>query len=181
MGAREVPMAEELRRVYLSATLPILAQMWTQGAWRLAEPAHGHAVTAALREWYAEGDQDELEYVAFSRAAEDSLLLLQADQAASRRRVVISVDIADVSPAGAELASSRVRLGSSVSVTDVAAVHVDGASATADVAAAAEWILLAAQGDPAAQQVVEAVEEHELEWYDVSEVPTLLAGLPGPA
>jgi len=28
-----------------------------------------HAVTPALREWYAEGDEEELEYVAFTRAA----------------------------------------------------------------------------------------------------------------
>src|SRR5687768_16448695 len=90
-----------------------------------------HAVTPALREWYAEGDEEELEYVAFTRAAQGALRLLRHDQAAPRRRVVVSADV----PASAlvrenvELGSSTVRLPKPVTLAEVAAIHVDGADA----------------------------------------------------
>src|SRR5262245_50652359 len=88
----------------------------------------GHAVTAQLREWYTEGDEEELEYVAFTRAAQDSLLLLHADPGAPRRRVVITADLAGTAPAAVELGSSLVRLDGYVRLADVAAVHIDGDS-----------------------------------------------------
>ncbi|MFD0821913.1 DUF6912 family protein, partial [Micromonospora zhanjiangensis] len=68
----------------------MLANLRKQGAL----PAAGaHAVTPALREWYAEGDEEELEYVAFTRAAQDALRLLRDDAGAPRRRVVVSADL----------------------------------------------------------------------------------------
>jgi len=51
-----------------------------------------HAVTPALREWVCEGDEEELEYVAFTRAAQGALQLLRLDPQAPRRRVVVSVE-----------------------------------------------------------------------------------------
>ncbi|MDQ1706671.1 MAG: hypothetical protein QOF18_3037, partial [Frankiaceae bacterium] len=48
-------------RVYLAATLPLLRQWLAAGQ---APPGPGHAVTPALREWYREGSQEEMEYVA---------------------------------------------------------------------------------------------------------------------
>ena len=58
-------------------------------------------MTPGLREWYAEGDEEELEYVAFTRAAQDALRLLRHDPAAPRRRVVVSADVRRAGRAGA--------------------------------------------------------------------------------
>lgn len=166
-------MAEQIVRVYLAATLPMLAQAGTAGG---VQPASAHAVTPALREWYVEGDEEELEYVAFTRAAQDALRLLRADQAAPRRRVVLSADV----PAGAvraadgELGSSAVQIDGEVQLSDVAAIHVDDADAEADVAAAAEVVEEAAAGDPDAQFTVDGAEDHDLLWYAPSELADVL-------
>ena len=60
----------------------------------------------------------------------------------------------------------------------VAAIHVDGVGAETDVAAAAEVVDEAAAGDPEAQFTVDGAEDHELEWYDPSELDRLVQGLP---
>ena len=165
-------MADELVRVYVPATVPMLARLREQG---LAVD-EAHAVTPELREWYAEGDEEELEYVAFTRAAQDALLLLRADPAAPRRRVVVSADLpaSSVGRVDGELGSSVVRLAGPVPVATVAAIHVDGAEAVDDVAAAAEVIAEARAGDPDAQFTVDGAEDHELEWYDATELDLLL-------
>src|SRR3954465_3713484 len=83
----------ELVRIYVPATVPMLAALRASG--QLANgPTEAHAVTPALREWYAEGDEEELEYVAFTRAAQAALQLLRHDPSAPRRRVVVSADVA---------------------------------------------------------------------------------------
>lgn len=166
-------MAEQLVRVYLPATVPMLAGMREQGVLAVTE---GHVVTPALREWYAEGDEEELEYVAFTRAAQDSLRLLGDDSQAPRRRAVVSADLpaAMVGRSDGELGSSAVLLTGDVPVAAVASLHVDGAEATGDVAAAAAVVAEALAGDPDAQFTVDSAEDHELEWYDVSELELLL-------
>ena len=167
-------MATDLTRVYVPATLPQLAALRERG--ELTVPAEVHAVTPTLREWYAEGDEEELEYVAFTRAAQGALRLLRHDPKAPRRRVVVSADV----PAGAlrrddqDLGSSRVGLGAAVPLNAVAAIHVDGTAAEFDVAAAAEVVDEAAAGDPDAQFTVDGAEDHALEWYDTSELDRLL-------
>jgi hypothetical protein len=167
-------LAEERTRVYLPATMPLLASLRADG--HLTTPLSGHAVTPALREWYAEGDDEELEYVAFTRAAQDALHLLRHDPDAPRRRVVISADLAggDVVPAARDLGSSAVALGDRLTLDAVAAIHLDGADAEADVAAAADVVEEAAAGDPDAQFTVDGAEDHELEWYDVTELDEVL-------
>src|SRR6266568_3681856 len=55
-----------------------------------------YAVTPALRESYASGDLQELEYVAITHAARASLRLLAADPDAPRRRVVLAGDVDDL-------------------------------------------------------------------------------------
>src|SRR3954466_7669806 len=91
-----------------------------------AGPAEAHAVTPALREWYAEGDEEELEYVAFTRAAQGALRLLRHDPKAPRRRVVVSVDL--TGPAlkmnGLDLGSSLVDIPGRIALGSVAAIHV---------------------------------------------------------
>src|SRR4051812_41497815 len=82
--------------------------------------ATGHAVTPELREWYSDGDDEQLEYAAFTRAAQDSLLLLHADPDAPRRRAVIVVDLPlrDALPLDRELGSSLVRSPETVVLAD---------------------------------------------------------------
>jgi hypothetical protein len=162
-------------RVYLPATLPMLASLKERG--ELDPPSEAHAVTPELREWYAEGDEEELEYVAFTRAAQGALRLLRHEPAAPRRRVVVSVD---VPPHGIrrrgeqELGSSLVWVLDAVPLGAVAAVHVDGPGAEFDIAQAADVVDEAAAGDPDAQFTVDGAEDHELAWYDPTELGQLV-------
>jgi hypothetical protein len=167
-------LAEGRTRVYLPATAPLLSSLRAEGG--LTAPVTGHAVTPELREWYAEGDDEELEYVAFTRAAQDALHLLRRDPGAPRRRVVISADVdpADVLAADRDLGSSSVSVGTRLTLDAVAAIHMDGVGAEADVAAAADVVDEAAAGDPDAQFTVDGAEDHDLEWYDVTELDHLL-------
>jgi hypothetical protein len=168
-----VPITE-LVRVYVPATVPMLAALRADGQLG-AGLLVAHAVTPALREWYAEGDEEELEYVAFTRAAQAALQLLRRDPAAPRRRVVVSADV----PSDAlvredvELGSSTVRLPQPIARKDIASIHVDGTDAVEQVAAAAEVVDEALAGDPDAQFTVDSAEDHELEWYAVSELDEL--------
>src|SRR5256714_5859406 len=114
-------------RVYLPATLPALTALKERG--ELVPDGEAHAVTPALREWYAEGDEEELEYVAFTRAAQAALRLLRHDPKVARRRVVVAVDIPAnrLAAMDQELGSSAVRLAGPVPLDAVAAIHVDAA------------------------------------------------------
>jgi hypothetical protein len=161
--------------------MPVLAALRERGELGTDGPGRrtveAHAVTPALREWDAEGDEEELEYVAFTRAAQAALRLLRHDPDAPRRRVVVSVDV----PAGrlaamdSELGSSAVRLTGPVPLAAVAAIHVDAAGAEPDVDAAAQVIEEALAGDPDAQFTVDGAEDHELAWYDVTELDELVS------
>src|SRR5271166_3039275 len=79
-------------RVYLPSTLADLAPALVAGQVGPA-PVIGYAVTPALREWYASGDLEELEYVAMMQAARASLRLLHADPDTPRRRVVLAAEL----------------------------------------------------------------------------------------
>jgi hypothetical protein len=168
-----VPITD-LVRVYVPATVPQLAVLRADGQLGTG-PMVAHAVTPALREWYAEGDEEELEYVAFTRAAQAALQLLRHDPAAPRRRVVVSADVSSTALVreDVELGSSAVRLPQPVSLKEVAAVHVDGTDAAEAVAAAADVVEEALAGDPDAQFIVDGAEDHQLEWYAVSELDQL--------
>jgi hypothetical protein len=143
----------------------------------LEPPSEAHAVTPGLREWYAEGDEEELEYVAFNRAAQGALRLLRHDPKAPRRRVVISIDVPTHATRRREeqdLGSSLVWVLDAVPLAAVAAIHMDGASAEPDVAAAADVVDEAAAGDPDAQFTVDGAEDHQLAWYDPTELEQLV-------
>jgi hypothetical protein len=168
-------VSENLVRVYLPATLPLLAAGRDAGEFGPA-PLAAHAVTPALREWYVEGDEEELEYVAFTRAAQDALRLLRADAGAPRRRVVVSADVpaASVRAIEQELGTSAVRVDAPIDLTRVAALHVDDTDAETVVGAAAGVVEEAAAGDPDAQFTVDGAEDHELLWYAPEELGTVL-------
>src|SRR5580700_7647995 len=139
-------------RVYLPSTMPGLADILTKGEAGPA-PLRAFAVTPALREAYASGDDEELEYVAMLAAAKQSLRLLEADPGAPRRRVVLAADVSDAQVSWH--------------------AYDDELDAVADVAAAADAITAADAGDDDACFAVDSAEAHELAWYATQELEYL--------
>jgi hypothetical protein len=161
-------------RVYLPVTVSTLAAALAEDPLQQFSPGVGYAVTPGLREWYASGDTEELEYAALSLAAEASIALIAADPAAPRRRVVVAAEIADPSAIAASTDADRssrgqVSVGCPVPLSWVAAVHVDDQSAEDAVAAAA--------ADPDDGFVAGEAAAHELLWYATQEVDDLVARL----
>src|SRR4051812_29078067 len=104
-----------MTRVYVPTTLLGLARAQKQGTLDDAEDAAApdlpaHAVTGAVREWYLEGNLEELESSALIDAAEASLRLLALQPEAPRRRVVVAIDVPEalVTPGGEHRSSVRV-------------------------------------------------------------------------
>lgn len=172
-----------MTRVYLPATLATLAAAYVGGGFSSGHAAH--AVTAAVREWYIEGDSEELEYVAFGEAAEASLRLLAAEIAAEERyenrRVVVAADVpAEFVEAVAEAMGggpalrSQVRVSCTVPLSAVASVHVDGEEARAAVSGAVRSVPAADAGDDDARFALDEAAAHQLLWYDVSEIADLI-------
>ena len=118
-------------RVYLATTMTGLAKLLDDGS---VEVPVAHAVTPALREWYVEGDAEELEYAALTNAARASLHQLAADPAAPSRRVVLAAEVADAAARPApDVERAAVRLAGPVALRDVVSAHVDDADAADDV------------------------------------------------
>ncbi|MFE6924577.1 DUF6912 family protein [Nocardia sp. NPDC057663] len=151
--------------------------------------ATAFAVTPALREAYAAGDDEELAEVAMQEAARASLRLLAAerdglDDAGAEgdaatpgspvyRRAVIAADVtgAKLRP---DLDDAVVKLAGPISYDQVASVHVDLADAEPQVAKAVDVIDAADLGDTDAEFVLGDAEDHQLAWYATQELPFLL-------
>jgi uncharacterized protein DUF6912 len=169
-------------RVFLPSTLPALAEALRTGHVGPG-PGHGpdpgalcgYAVTPALREAYASGDEEELEYSALTEAARASLRMIADDKTAPPRRVVLAADIpADqVKPDAQDSEPGRVTVSAAVPVEGLASAHVDDAEAGDDVRAAAEALPAADAGDEDAKFAVDGAEGHELGWYATQELPYL--------
>jgi Family of unknown function (DUF6912) len=161
-------------RVYLPATLPALARLLRTGEIGPA-PVRGFAVTPALREWYASGDLEELEYVAMMHAARASLRMLADDPVASRRRVVLAADVPDelLDHNGGFDEPTVVVINAAVPVGWVVSGHVDDLLAVTDIGEAVAALAAADKGDDDAQFVVDGAEGHELLWYASQELPYL--------
>jgi hypothetical protein len=178
-------------RVFLPATLPRLKAALQAGEVGPA-PVAAYAVTPALREWYAEGDDEELEYVAMTDAARASLGLLDAELAADLhgvpRRVVLAADVeasavrwspvpaaaVDAKPAAGEPSRSAVTLTGPVPLRAVVSAHVDDVEAESAVAAAAASVVAASLGSDDAQFALDEAEGHELLWWHPSEFELLV-------
>jgi uncharacterized protein DUF6912 len=159
-------------RVYLPATMARLVEVLAAGE---VDAPVAFAVTPTLREWYVEGDEEELEYAATTAAARASLRLIASDRATSARRVVLAADVPDASARPApDVDRAAVRLVDPVPLARVVSVHVDDAAAEADVRAAVGALAGAHAGDDDAQFVVDGVEDHELAWYAAQELGPLV-------
>ncbi|ROS31169.1 hypothetical protein [Cellulomonas sp. PhB150] len=147
-------------RIYLPATLDEL------DASELP-PRRGHAVTAALRAALPDEDDEGLEFAAQLMAADDSLDLIRASEAAPRLRLVVSVDLPDARVTTVEDAEdgapSLVEIVGTVAAADIACVHVDEPGAAADVGATVA-------GD---DEAGERLDDADLLWYDASELAAI--------
>ncbi len=158
-------------RVYLPATLPALTAALKAGEIGPA-PQLGFTVTPTLREWYAAGDLDELEYVALMEAGRASLRRLAAEPDAPARRVVLVAEVpdGDVGRSGDQDHAAAVQILSAIPFTDVAAGHIDDPDADGDVRAAIAALAAADDGDEDARFIVDGAEGHELMWYATQEL-----------
>jgi hypothetical protein len=161
-------------RVFLPSTLPAVAQALLAGQVGPG-PMPGFAVTPALRESYASGDTEELEYAALTEAARASLRLLAGDPAAPPRRVVLAAEIPaeHVKPDPRDGEPARVVIKQDVQLKDLAAAHVDAPAADADVRSAVQALPAADAGDEDARFTVDGAEGHELGWYATQELSYL--------
>ncbi|WP_127783813.1 hypothetical protein [Rhodococcus sp. X156] len=163
-------------RVYVPATIAMLEQLQRDGELR-AVSGTAFALTPALRESYAVGDEEELSYAAMAEAARASLRLLavelETDDAARPRRAVLSADVEDAQ-LRPDLDDAVVRLTAPVQLSQVASAHVDLAEAEDAVRAAVAAVDAADLGDLEAEFVLGEVADHELAWYATQELPFLL-------
>jgi hypothetical protein len=159
-------------RVFLPSTLPALAQALQAGQ---VGSGPGFAVTPALREAYASGDAEELEYAALTEAGRASLRLLADDPAAPPRRVVLAAEIPaeHVKPDPRDGEPARVAIASAIKIKDLASAHVDAPEAGADVRSAVQALAAADTGDEDARFTVDGAEGHELGWYATQELAYL--------
>ncbi|MBE1547419.1 hypothetical protein GGC64_001427 [Mycobacterium sp. OAS707] len=161
-------------RVYVPATLAMLQQLVAD---RLLHARSGtaFAVTPALRESYAEGDDEELADVALRDAALASLRLLSGEGASDLppRRAVVVAEVEGVT-ARPDLDDAVVRLSAPIAYDDVIAAYVDNADAEPAVVAAIEAVDAADLGDEDAEFIVGDAQDHDLAWYAPQELPFLL-------
>ncbi len=186
-------------RVYIPATVPMLRGLVAD---REMFPIGGtaFAVTPALREAYASGDDDELAEVAMVEAARASLRLLAAERddfvgggdsgdaesgdiddasgAASAsspvyRRAVVAADVTGTK-LRPDLDDAVVKLAGPITYNQIASVHVDLAEAEPQVAKAVDVVDAADLGDTDAEFVLGDAEDHQLAWYAAQELPFLL-------
>jgi hypothetical protein len=157
-------------RVYLPSTLPELAAALKAGR---VNQTQGFAVTPALREAYASGDQEELEYIALTAAAGASLRLLATDPDAPTRRVVLAAEVPDSEVTSMAISGdpAQVTLRLPVPLAKVVSGHVDDQQATTDIRDAIEALPAADAGDDDAMFAVDQADGHELAWYASQELP----------
>jgi hypothetical protein len=167
-------------RVYIPFELQALARLRDEGG--IAHGVTAFAVTATLREWYAQSDTDELEHAAFLDAARRSLSRVGVSSEIPRLRVVLSADVPDgaVTPVEGEEEDDRsvVLVSGSVPLAALASIHVDEDAAEPAVAAVVAALGRTGILDAAAQDDLESAldeaEGHDLLWYDVTELDDIL-------
>src|SRR5260370_931617 len=153
------------RRASLPSTLPARARALQAGQVGPG-PVPGFAVTPALREAYASGDEEELEYTALTEAARASLRMLATDPAAPPRRVVLAAEIPEeqVKLDARRQEPARALIHAAVPPPRLASAHVDDPDAGADVRAPADALPAADAGDEDARLAGDGAPGHEPAW-----------------
>jgi hypothetical protein len=140
-----------LTRIYIPLNASGLRSIGADGVLGGA-PFLAHAVTEAVRAAAPTAGQDEWEYTALNAAAQSSVSLLAPGES---RRLVAAADVtpALVGPApGDSAAESAVSISDSVALKRIASFHMDDSAS-------------------------DGSEDDELLWYDVTELPVILAFL----
>lgn len=159
-------------RVYLPATFPLLGEWLSAGS---ATPAVGaFAVTPSLREWYREGDLEELEHAASLLAAVASLHLLAADPSAPPRRVVLAADVEDGQATPVLDERGGLRLAGPVPRERWASALIDDEAASPVVSAAVALLREPATPADDLDFALGEAEAVDLGWYAVQELGYLL-------
>ncbi|QPK79695.1 hypothetical protein G7Y31_03035 [Corynebacterium lizhenjunii] len=164
-------------RVYIPATFGMLVELQETGALS-ARSGWGFALTPALKEFYTQGDEEEMAYSAFQEAAASSLRLLAIgdEDTFPHRRVVVSVDLP------AQQVTPRPELGEAVvalepaqfGVEALACIHVDIEESEAATAKAIESIDAADLGDEDAELQVGDALDNFMAYYAPHELPFLV-------
>ena len=159
-------------RVYLPATIPLLREWVSLGSATASGPAF--AVTPSLREWYREGDLEELEHAASLLAAVASIELIAADASAEARRVVLAVDVdeAVVSPDLEQ--RGALRLAGPLPRAQWASALIDDPGAAGVVEAAVALLRSPAVEPDDLDFAFGEAEAADLAWYAVQELSYLL-------
>ena len=140
-----------MTRIYIPLNASRLRALSAQGALEPA-PFLAHAVTPAVKASDPTGRQDEWEYAALNDAAQTCGALLTAGES---RRVVAAADVSSdlvdpAEPGDSDVdsdAESVVSILEAVALRAIASFHVDG----------------------------DAGQDEDLLWYDVTELPVVLA------
>lgn len=164
-------------RVFLPATFSMLAELEETGQ-LTARSGWGFALTPALREFYTEGDEEEIEYSAFLEASMASLRLLAIgdEEKFPHRRVVISVDVDEsvVTPKP-DMGEPVVALDpATITKDNLQAIHVDIEESEAATAKAIDAIDNADLGDEDAELAVGDALDNFMAFYDPTELPILV-------
>lgn len=164
-------------RVFLPATFSMLAELEETGQ-LTARSGWGFALTPALREFYTEGDEEEIEYSAFLEASMASLRLLAIgdEEKFPHRRVVISVDVDEsvVTPKP-DMGEPVVALDpATITKDNLQAIHVDIEESEATTAKAIDAIDNADLGDENAELAVGDALDNFMAFYDPTELPILV-------
>nr|WP_256485941.1 hypothetical protein [Corynebacterium intestinale] len=143
-----------------------------------ARSGWGFALTPALREFYTEGDEEEIEYSAFLEASMASLRLLAIgdEEKFPHRRVVISVDVDEsvVTPKP-DMGEPVVALDpATITKDNLQAIHVDIEESEATTAKAIDAIDNADLGDEDAELAVGDALDNFMAFYDPTELPILV-------
>jgi hypothetical protein len=114
-------------------------------------------------------DEEDLEYVACSAAAQESVALLDPEE--RPRRAVLAVDVPTTHGPDDPDDPTGVLLGGEVRSRQVAALLLDSADASQVVGTAREALLA---GSPEAVLLLELCLDHELGWWAAQEIAGLL-------
>jgi hypothetical protein len=155
-------------RVYLPTTLPSLRRLLASGVVAAAS-TKGHAVTDAVRRALPDVDEEDLEYVACSAAAQESVALLGPGE--PPRRAVVAVDVPTAAGDDDPEDPTSVVLTAEVGTRQVAALLLDSADAERVVGTARDALLA---GSREAALLLELCLDHELGWWAAQEIDGLL-------